>query len=303
MALPENYKLSDKQIQEVVDLLEIADRNHRDWLSRMHISIVCNQPFEKDVFAENSHECCMFGQWYYNNIPDLLKPRQEFIDLEPLHKKMHDAARHLAKINRDHKPIPVEDYQAFIEKQRSFSNALQTLRDRMCECLYSFDALTGLMTREPFAVILESEYARVERTGTSSCIVLMDVDYFKSINDDYGHLVGDRVLREVSQYIRSNIRPYDSVCRYGGEEFLIILPNTDLQEAFDIIDRLRVKISKHEMYCDENKQFFVTVSAGISKLSIVGERTSVGKADKALYQAKKQGRNCVCYSIDGEVKC
>jgi diguanylate cyclase (GGDEF)-like protein len=291
----DHSKLTDKQIQQVVELLEIADKNHRNWLSNLHTSIVCQKPFDEDVFAENAHRCCVFGSWYYNDSPDLLRSREEFQALEPAHKVMHDAARKLALIIDARQPVDESVYQDFINKQRFFSSALLALRDRLCECLYSFDALTGLMTRQPFALILESEYARIERTGNSSCVVLIDIDHFKSVNDDYGHLVGDRVLCEVAQFIRSNIRPYDSVCRYGGEEFLLILPNTDQQECHEIIDRLRQDIANFDMHSEDNKVFHITVSAGISLLNDKQQETSIGHADKALYEAKNSGRNKVCY--------
>jgi len=303
MPLPANNKLSDEQILEVIELLETADQNHRDWLQRMHMSIICHQPFDADVFTEDAHRCCMFGQWYYNNAPELLKPRAEFIALEPLHQAMHDAARRLAGICSEGQSVTVSDYEDFVDRQRNFSGALLALRDSLREYLYSFDALTGLMTRQPFSLVLESEYARIERTGASSCIVLIDIDLFKSINDNYGHITGDHVLRDVAQFVRNNLRSYDTVCRYGGEEFLIILPNTSTRKAFEIIDRLRKDIAELDMRNEQGVAFQVTISAGIAPLSDSMEKTSVGMADKALYQAKNSGRNRVCVAEDDRVQC
>jgi diguanylate cyclase (GGDEF)-like protein len=304
MSLSLYGKLSEMQIMEIVDLLETADQNHRDWLRRMHVSLVCDQTFEKDVFADDAHRCCMFGRWYYNDVPEMLLAQHEFVALEPLHKSMHDAARLLANIRSRQQQVPVAQYEDFVDRQQAFSRALLSLRDQLCEHLYSFDSLTGLMTRQPFAVILESEYARIERSGGNSCIVLIDIDNFKSINDNYGHLAGDHVLRDIAQYMRSHIRPYDSVCRFGGEEFLMILPNTSLQEGFEIIDRLRQNIAEQGMQLDEGGDpAIVTVSAGIARLSDSGSRTSVGEADRALYKAKNSGRNRVCIAYEDCTPC
>ena len=129
MTLATHSKLSDEQLLKVIEMLEIADQNHRDWLQRMHVSIICNQPFEQDVFADDAHRCCKFGQWYYNSVPDLLKPREEFIALEPMHRDMHKAARKLANTCRGQQPVAVQDYEDFVDKQREFSSALLSLRD------------------------------------------------------------------------------------------------------------------------------------------------------------------------------
>ena len=286
---------------EVVELLETADQNHKDWLQRLHVSMICARPFEPDVFADDAHRCCMFGKWYYNEVPDLLKPRAEFNALEPMHKAMHDAARKLAKLCHQGATVSTEDYRDFVEKQREFSSALLALRDNLRECLYSFDALTGLMTRQPFSLILEAEYARIERSGSISCMVLMDIDRFKSVNDDYGHIVGDHVLRDVAQFIRQHLRTYDAVCRYGGEEFLLLLPNTTPERAYEIVDRLRENISQLDMPDDQGDAFKVTLSAGIARLSDSHEKTTLGRADRALYRAKHSGRNRVCLADDEPV--
>lgn len=303
MSFTTNKKLSDEQLLDVIKLLEDADQNHRDWLRALHVSMICNQPFEPDVFREDAHRRCLFGQWYYDEVPDLLQAQDEFAALEPLHKSMHDAARSLTSRYCDNDPVVVEEYENFVDKQSAFSAALLGLRDKLRKGLYSFDSLTGLMTREPFALILESEYARLERTSGNSCIVLMDIDYFKRVNDVHGHLMGDRVLREVAQYIRSHLRPYDSVCRYGGEEFLLILPNTTLEKAHEIIDRLRQEIAQLEICCDQKGKINVTVSAGIAPISDNARRSSVGEADRALYEAKSSGRNKVCMTQENFTRC
>ena len=285
-------KLTEREILEIIRLLEAADKNHRDWLSQLHVSMICKQPFDEDVFHENAHRCCQFGQWYYRQAPGILQELDAFQSLEPLHKHMHDAARHLANVYNGNTDVCITDYHSFIEKQREFLAALLGLRDKLCESFYSFDALTGLMTREPFSRILDAELSRMRRTGDPCCLALIDVDFFKSVNDLYGHLIGDHVLSNVAQFILTNLRPYDSVCRYGGEEFLIALPDTSLEKAFDVIDRLRKKIEIHAIDLD-HKTISVSVSAGIALLTDAGYENCLNEADKALYRAKHAGRNQV----------
>ena len=285
---------SDTDILDLIEHLETADQGHRAWLQRVHTAIICKQPFKEDVIDCEAHRHCNFGRWYYTDAPQILNERQEFIALEPLHRVMHDAARKLAQICESGQPVEVADYEDFINKQSAFSSALLALRDDLNELLHSFDALTGLMTRQPFAQILESEYARLARTGARSSMALMDIDHFKRINDQYGHLAGDRVLRHIAQFVRSHIRPYDSVCRYGGEEFLVVLPDTHSQTAFEIIDRLRQQIALEDIEYSKGRTLRLTVSAGIAELSDESEKTTIGQADKALYHAKNAGRNRVC---------
>jgi diguanylate cyclase (GGDEF)-like protein len=123
---------------------------------------------------------------------------------------------------------------------------------------------------------------------------MMDFDGFKSINDKYGHLAGDKVLVDCAQYVMAHLRPYDRVFRYGGEEFLICLPDTDLATAHDIIDRLREELASLQFPADGQGTFQVTVSFGIASLDgSVPVEQSIDHADKALYVAKMAGRNRV----------
>ena len=288
-------KLTDKELEKVIELLETADLNHYRWLKRVHTSIICKQPFEKDVLSPVAHTCCQFGTWYYNNAPELIRHRPEFIDLDGLHKAMHDSARELAIEHMEGHEIRQLQYASFIDSQRTFSKSLLNLRDQLRESLHSFDSLTGLMTRGPFAQILNAESSRSERQQEPCCLILLDIDHFKQINDKYGHLAGDRVLSSVAQYMLSKMRIYDSICRYGGEEFLICLPMTSLHQAHDIMDRLRNELEELAIEYEPEKKLNIAVSIGIATI-IAGEgyETCLKNADEALYEAKRSGRNRVC---------
>ena len=160
--------------------------------------------------------------------------------------------------------------------------------------LATTDSLTGLFNRRHFMDKLQEEIARYARYRTPLSIALLDVDHFKKINDEYGHDAGDFVLTEMGTLLRSAVRSTDSACRYGGEEFLIVFPSTDLMGSEVFGERLRAQISKHNFYYDHN-YIPVTVSVGLAEAypEISNPDLLLKLADKALYAAKKDGRNRV----------
>lgn len=163
----------------------------------------------------------------------------------------------------------------------------------------TMDALTGLNNRRQFELRLNQEVSNSRRNKTSLCCMMIDVDYFKNVNDTYGHAAGDCVLKQVSGIIKSEIREYDIACRYGGEEFFIILPQTNLKEASFVAQRLRKVIEEAKMDIKdagtENVNLLkVTVSIGVCAFTPeMNTEKLVQETDKALYEAKTTGRNRV----------
>jgi diguanylate cyclase len=132
----------------------------------------------------------------------------------------------------------------------------------------------------------------VKRNARPCAIAMMDLDRFKSINDTYGHSVGDRVLTGSARYVMTHLRPYDKIFRYGGEEFLICLPDTDLQTGLDLIDRLRSELAALLHEVDGRPPLHATVSFGLAALDPdIRVEAAIDRADKALYAAKAAGRN------------
>ncbi len=164
----------------------------------------------------------------------------------------------------------------------------------------TLDALTGLNNRHQFHTRLHSEVANAKRQKSSLCCIMTDIDFFKSVNDTYGHAVGDCVLKTVAKAIKKELREYDIPSRYGGEEFTILLPNTSLEEASVVAERLRSGIEKRainiEEYSIENvSKISVTISVGVAQYNskMKEPENLYQKADKALYTAKESGRNRV----------
>jgi two-component system cell cycle response regulator len=157
------------------------------------------------------------------------------------------------------------------------------------------DSLTGLWNRGAIFELLRGETSRRRRTGGSLGIIMADIDHFKKINDTYGHLIGDDVLKEVTRRLAANLRPYDAVGRYGGEEFLIVFPGCNMSNLIIGADRLRRSIADQAIQTGAG-QIPVTISLGLTSLEPEDAEppdceTLLRCADEALYAAKAAGRN------------
>ncbi len=166
------------------------------------------------------------------------------------------------------------------------------------------DALTNLYNRRYFDEILQHEYLRSKRYHLPLSLIMIDIDFFKFVNDTFGHLVGDKVLKKLANLIRNSVRQVDIVARFGGEEFAIILLNTSLEEAAHMAERLRGIVEKYSFDINSNN-INITISAGISTLKedTTSKDELVDHADKALLKAKANGRNKVyMYINEKEIK-
>jgi diguanylate cyclase (GGDEF)-like protein len=164
---------------------------------------------------------------------------------------------------------------------------------KVSEFRATHDSLTGLLNRPAILEVLGKELSRARRTQTPLSVVMADIDHFKQINDVYGHAAGDQVLRQAAQRITSSIRQYDHCGRYGGEEFLVVLPGCDRSSARDIAERLRHNVCKSDIPI-EDKAVRVTLSLGLAEYRQGQDVDALIKeADAALYRAKQQGRNRV----------
>ncbi len=195
--------------------------------------------------------------------------------------------------------LPAYFEQVGIEAFAAFSQlaavALQQANLKlMLEKMASIDHTTGLLNRRAFTEIIHREYAQSKRSGHPFSMLLMDLDRFKLINDNYGHETGDKILCGISEISRSTLRSCDWMGRWGGEEFLAILPNTDEATAQAIAERLREKIDQFSITLN-GQSIKATMSIGISSYPQDGETPDflIRAADAALYEAKKTGRNRV----------
>jgi len=170
---------------------------------------------------------------------------------------------------------------------------LQAIIDGLCE-LSSRDPLTGCANRRQFDAALDRELDRVARSGDMALLLMVDIDHFKQVNDQYGHTAGDAVLQHVARALAQGIRPMDTLARYGGEEFAIVLPACQPTYGHSVADRLRQSISNMRIRLDTLQEIHVTVSIG-GAYALQWIRSTrqlwVERADQQLYLAKSAGRN------------
>ena len=179
----------------------------------------------------------------------------------------------------------IHDLDRSVKSLKKEQNVLRTQLEQ--------DALTGASSRTSLLRELQGAIARCDKTGQPLAVIMADLDHFKAVNDTQGHLVGDRVLSEVAARIKSALREFDLVGRYGGEEFVILLENTSLHTAHQISERIRQHIGSEPVHA-ASQHIEITISQGIAMWVEGDDKQSLLKrADQAMYAAKNAGRNCV----------
>lgn len=166
----------------------------------------------------------------------------------------------------------------------------------LAEKMANTDPLTGLNNRRSFYKFVQPIWAMGLRSKSDTAVIMLDIDHFKLLNDNYGHALGDRVLVQLAETLQKEARGGDILARWGGEEFLIFLPETRMVDAVAIAERMRNKICALQLVTDHAEKISFTVSFGVASTHDTGMPLDelIGEADRQLYRAKKQGRNCVC---------
>jgi len=223
-----------------------------------------------------------------------IKPSRSFSEAYMLFPLIAKKDIGLIGISKEKGSFDKKDLALFSFLSSQIANAIKNLEYiSYIKGLAIRDPLTGLYNRRYFDEIFHYEYIRAKRYNFPLSFIMIDIDHFKLINDTFGHLIGDKVLQEVARLIKGSIRQADIGVRFGGEEFAIILPNTSLDKAIEIAERLRRRIEDHEISLNKEKKLSITVSEGVSSLreDTLSEEQIIEEADKALLKAKMAGRN------------
>jgi diguanylate cyclase len=271
------------ELLELIHSLGDALESHYDWLWATQRSVVCSE----DAVASAS---CRLDTWLAMARAVPHEASGAVAQLAERHCTMHRIAAELLRA-RDGTRIPVASFDAFLAARKAFKDAAVQLERALWNSTCLVDALTGLRNRQGMLLELREEQHRALRDERSCSLAMMDIDHFKAINDGHGHGGGDAVLRAVARLVTRRLRPYDRIYRYGGEEFLLCLPDTEAARAAAIMDRLREEIAEQPMGVGG---VCVTVSFGLAALDPHRPvEESIARADQALYSAKAQGRNRV----------
>jgi diguanylate cyclase len=181
-----------------------------------------------------------------------------------------------------------QDVQAAENRIQELEKQLEEMSELVRE-----DQLTGSLNRRGLDDVFEREFARSERRNSPLCIALLDLDDFKRLNDTYGHTAGDEALIHLVRVVKDTLRTMDVIGRFGGEEFLIVLPDTPMEEAAQTVTRVQRELTKR-IFMHNNEKLLITFSAGVALRKPGEEPTAlIQRADAALYKAKRAGKNRV----------
>jgi diguanylate cyclase (GGDEF)-like protein len=279
---------------QIVAAIDAAVDEHLQWLQAWHRALICREAMPADMASPNAAYLCRFGAWYELHRHDGgLVDQPAFHDLAEAHLRMHDQSRALSRVIEGGGLVPVAEYDALVSAVSDFNARARRIAVAFQRLLSDLDPLTGAHSRQAMLIELEREAARTQRTGAPLCVALVDLDHFKRVNDSMGHAAGDHVLTTAAGRLLAHVRPYDTVFRYGGEEFLLCLPNADLTAATAICERLRAAMCETPIEVDGAGPVAVTASVGVAALAGGQVKDAIESADRALYAAKRAGRDRV----------
>ena len=278
-----------KEIDETVRSLNQSTDAHFRWLVKILRFIDSRNVDLPEISSDEAHLHCEFGHWLNTRLLEEREDTNFLLDINKKHIRVHQACRNLiSAIEQQRQTNDV--FTLFEESLLAFTEALTHYKVHLLQLRTSYDALTGL----PLRRILDESFASMNKElgADGLYLLLLDIDHFKKVNDNYGHLNGDIVLRSLALNISNNIRRSESMYRYGGEEFIVVLHASNDQDAVAIAERLRRDIARLETIAGEHL-IRVTFTGGLTRIH-KGEslREVLERADIALYTGKKSGRNC-----------
>lgn len=284
--------MPSEQMRTALKALEQALYNHEQWTEMVYGTLICRMPPDERDLAVDAHLQCRFGQWFHNVGAAVLEHHPGFAEIGQEHERLHRYAAGLLRSATSGEPITLHAYERFVSALKRLRLEIATVQHELKDALFNLDPLTGTPSRIGMLTKLREQQELAKRKVHACTIAMMDLDRFKTVNDTYGHGAGDKVLVDFARHVMAHLRPYDRVFRYGGEEFLLCLPDTDLQAGRDIVERLREGLAALPFFAEGKGAFGVTASFGVTLLDPdVPVEQSIERADKALFAAKAGGPN------------
>lgn len=281
------------ELENFITELDAAVEAHMSWTRRvMRCAVLHTSPGE-DVLSPSAHTLCRFGRWFMSKQSDFEKMSlQNTQRLIAVHQSMHDAIRSICTNVLAGRPAQSAHLDVFEQTQTELIELLAEFKTQFMATAVRHDHLTGL----PLRYGLEQEFIQLQkicrRNKLLLYVVMIDVDHFKLVNDNYGHSVGDIALRHLVDTIKRNIRPGEPLYRFGGEEFLLLMQTRSPEEAASAAKRLINVVRGAPVLIPQNKSLVMTITIGLclagcdEKLDSVIER-----ADRALFEGKRAGRD------------
>lgn len=280
--------------QAAARLREVND-DHAAWYESLLRSVFCDVPDALEASGPGAHRECTLGHWFYEQAPNALRDLPAFIALGKEHQRLHQIANKLLRAANAGAPVPRADFEELVATSARLRVQADYLRSSIDAAMVNRDALTGALARVGMLPELHELRDGVRRGSPPCSIVFMDVDNLKHVNDTLGHQVGDAVLCGAVRHLECQLRVQDRVFRYGGDEFLVALPNTELDVALAVINRVREALAAKLVIAGSARASLrVTASFGLALLDPQVEvAESIHRADQALLIAKTAGRNRV----------
>jgi len=286
------------RLRSIRDIME-ADfirhyEKHLIWLNNLAVHI---QEHKKDEFVELDHTLCGFGKWLNSDAKNIIKDNSKYNTIIGLHKNLHLFAK---KIYRylDNKEYHI--FISYLERCEFISLSLGTelalIDNTQMNQQIKKDELTGALNRNSLNGVFEHQYELTLATNNSFVVAMCDLDFFKKVNDTYGHVAGDKVLAHFVSIVKKHIRNSDIIIRYGGEEFIILLSSINKENGVTVLESIREDLQNSAVDY-EKKSINITVSMGIMEIrpeklfkhSFIDKYVNI--VDEKLYTAKHNGRN------------
>ncbi|MEQ9328429.1 MAG: diguanylate cyclase [Rhodospirillales bacterium] len=278
--------------EEMLAALDSAIGDHVDWATAWFCAALAGGGFSNADLDDDPNSADLFHQWLGRNSGSPLLEQPAFQALRSLHRETRQTGRGLARRIEAGNDVGSYEIEAFADLVKQFHAAARRLEKAFGVAASELDPLTGLHNRFAMRRELLRERERSLRNGKPCTIAIADLDHFKSINDQFGHAAGDKALQAAAEILSRNVRPFDHVFRYGGEEFLICLPDAGPNRSSAILDRIRQVLGATPIEIGLGEPLRITASFGAAMIAeLTPLDATIEAADEALYQAKQDGRN------------